>query len=189
MVSTPATETLPQQQSQFRLNLNWLCSRQKFLNAHSTHNSVRDAHSIKQQSNHKLNRITMKYDSSAFFLVSLLSLPFALALSEREILVKLYSSSNGNRWKKVRAGNIQRSLLIKNWSINLHYALGTVLLVLMGNGTTRREWRAWICPTTGCQYMCTRHSGPFRISLKLTSREIPSRAIALRGLGNTIPPH
>ena len=42
----------------------------------------------------------MKYASSAFGLSALLSLPFALALSEREILVKLYSSSNGNRWKK-----------------------------------------------------------------------------------------
>ena len=42
----------------------------------------------------------MKYASSAFVLTALLSLPFTLALSEREILVKLYSSSNGNRWKK-----------------------------------------------------------------------------------------
>ena len=54
VVSTPATENLPQQQSQFRLNLNWVRSRQNFLDTHSTHNSVRDTHSIKQQSNHQL---------------------------------------------------------------------------------------------------------------------------------------
>ena len=56
--------TLLQQQSQFCLNLNWVCSRQNFLD-NNRHNYI--THSINQQ---------------------------------REILVKIYSSYNGNWWEK-----------------------------------------------------------------------------------------
>ena len=39
---------------------------------------------------------------------------------------------------KVRSKNRQQSLLVTNWLVKFYYDLGTVSLVLMGNGTTRR---------------------------------------------------
>ena len=120
--------------------------------------------------------------------MALLSLPYALALSKCEIIVKLYLRSNGNRWKKVWSSNRQRSLLMTDWLINFRYSIVMVSLVLIRNSTTGRDWRAYIFPTTGCRDMCTSHSGPFHISLKWTYRAIPSRALALMDLVKTIPP-